>query len=132
MDTIDKLGWICIKDRKVLSARSKTAELFFVPGGKREPGESDEQALCREIEEELAVALVPTSLKYLEVFEAQAHGKPEGVMVRITCYTGDYVGEVKPTSEIAELAWFDSSDKAKISLITVIIFDWLKQRDLID
>ncbi|MFA0122432.1 NUDIX hydrolase, partial [Vibrio sp. 10N.261.48.A2] len=41
---IDKLAWIFIKDGKLLMVRSKGKELFYLPGGKREAGESDEQA----------------------------------------------------------------------------------------
>ena len=42
---IDKLAWIFIEDGKLLMVRSKGKELFYLPGGKREAGESDEQAL---------------------------------------------------------------------------------------
>ena len=47
-------------------------------GGKREPGESDEAALVREIEEELAVTLKPDTLAFACEFSAQADGKPQG------------------------------------------------------
>ncbi|MFT6248830.1 MAG: hypothetical protein ACJAZQ_002039 [Cognaticolwellia sp.] len=40
---IDKLAWLYIREGKILSARSKNKELFYIPGGKREKGESDEE-----------------------------------------------------------------------------------------
>jgi 8-oxo-dGTP diphosphatase len=128
---IDKLAWIHIRDRRVLGARSRGRDVYFVPGGKRENGESDAQALIREIREELSVALDARTLRPLHVFEAQAHGKPEGTMVRMTCYTGDFEGTLQPAAEIEEVAWLTYGDRERVSLVTQIIFDWLHERDLI-
>ncbi|WP_286767295.1 MULTISPECIES: NUDIX domain-containing protein [Sphingobacterium] len=52
---IDKVALINIKDRKILSTRSKTKTKFYFPGGKRENNESDITCLKREILEELSV-----------------------------------------------------------------------------
>ena len=41
---------------KLLVARSKGKALFYIPGGKRDEGESDHETLCREIDEELDVS----------------------------------------------------------------------------
>jgi len=59
--------------RAVLSTRSFGKDKYYIPGGKREAGETDEQVLLREIKEELNVHLDNTTLKQLGVFEAQAH-----------------------------------------------------------
>lgn len=130
--TIDKLTWIAIKDRRVLFARSKGKDAFYTPGGKREAGETDEQALLREVKEELTVELLPDTVRYLNTFSAQAHGKSEGVLVSIRCYTGEYVGELQPAAEIDELAWFSSEDGARTSDTGRLAIAWLKERDLID
>ena len=45
MPPIDKLAWIFVKDRKVLSTRSHGKDTHYITGGKREEGESNEQAL---------------------------------------------------------------------------------------
>lgn len=129
--TIDKLAWIHIEDGQLLAVRSRGKDAFFIPGGKREPGESDEQALVREVKEELGVELRTETLKPLHVFEAQAHGRPEGVFVRMTCFTGDYVGELKPAAEIEELAWLTNADRNRMSLVTQIIVDWLREQRLL-
>jgi 8-oxo-dGTP diphosphatase len=126
---IDKLAWIHIRDRRILSARSRGRDVYFVPGGKREQGESDEEALIREIREELSVELDPRTLRPLHVFEAQAHGKPEGTMVRMTCYSGEFNGELQPAAEIEEIAWLTYGDRERVSLVTQIIFDWLRERE---
>ena len=110
MKPIDKLAWIYIKDRKVLFVRSHNSDVPYCPGGKRDEGESDTQALVREIKEELNVDLIESSIQYFETFTAQAHGKPEGVMVQITSYTADFKGTLEASSEIAEMQWVDSKD----------------------
>jgi len=129
---IDKLAWIYIVDRKILSTRSRGKDTYYIPGGKREAGESDETALIREVSEELDVQLMPETIRYLETFEAQAHGKSAGMTVRMTCYTGDYEGELKPSSEIEEIVWMVHTDWTRSSPVDKLIFDWLKERDLID
>lgn len=128
---IDKLAWIYLKDKKVLSTRSMGKDTFYLPGGKREAGESDEAALVREIREELSVELLSSTVKYLGTFESQAHGHAEGIIVRMTCYTAEYRGELNPAAEIEEMVWFTHRDKGQSSLVDQLIFDWLKERDLI-
>ena len=128
MPAIDKLAWIHINDGRLLAARSRGKDAFFLPGGKRESGESDEEALIREVREELTVSLDRDTLQPLHVFEAQAHGQPEGVVVRMTCFTGDYSGTLQPSAEIEEIAWLTSADRERMSLVTRNIVDWLRSR----
>jgi len=123
MQFIDKLAWIHIKDGRLLCARSRGRSAYFLPGGKREAGESDEQALTREVREELCVELRPETLKPAGVFEAQAHGQPEGVLVRMTCFSGDYTGQLQPAAEIEEIAWLTRADRETLSLVGQIIID---------
>ena len=87
---IDKLAWLYIQDGRLLSARSKNKTLFYLPGGKREVGESDEQALIREIKEEISVNLIPNSIQYVETFSAPADGKSSDTIVKLTCYFADF------------------------------------------
>ncbi len=133
MDMIDKLAWIYVKDRKILSTRSKGKDAWYIPGGKRESGETDQEALIREVKEELAVDLIAETILYLDTFKAQAHGKPEGVMVQMTCYTAQYVGDLVPSSEIEEMKYLTSdTDPALLSPVDRIIFAFLKEKNLID
>jgi ADP-ribose pyrophosphatase YjhB (NUDIX family) len=115
----------------ILSTRSFGKDKFYIPGGKREAGETDEQALLREIKEELNVELDKTTLKAFGIFEAQAHGHAEGVIVKMTCYTASYTGQLSPQSEIEEMAWLTYADKDRISHVDKLIFDYLKKNDLI-
>lgn len=128
---IDKLAWIHIANRKLLATRTRGRDAWYIPGGKREPGESDHQALVREIKEELSVDLVAEQIALVGTFEAPAHGAPPGTVVRMTCYQAPYEGELKPCREIEEVAWLDHGDRAGSSDVTRIILDWLRDRDLI-
>jgi 8-oxo-dGTP diphosphatase len=129
---IDKLAWINIRDRKVLSTRSKNKDTYYIPGGKRDGDETDSQALIREVKEELSVDIIPETIKPFGVFEAQAHGKPEGVMVRMTCYTAHFKGELKPDSEIDEIVWLTHKGRERSSPVDKLILDYLKEKNLID
>lgn len=129
---IDKLAFIEIQDRKVLETRSCGKDVWYIPGGKRDADETDAQALVREVKEELGVDVDPASMAHYGTFETQAHGKPEGTMVRMTCYTAKYLGELVPSAEVEEMAWFSYAQKHLTSPVDQLIFDDLKARDLID
>lgn len=62
MTLIDKIAWIRLEDGRILSTRSRGKDAYYLPGGKREPGETDAQTLIREIREELDVAITPGSV----------------------------------------------------------------------
>ncbi|WP_079912614.1 NUDIX domain-containing protein [Paenibacillus sp. 32352] len=129
--TIDKVAWIHVVEGRLLGARSKGKEVYYIPGGKREPGETDRETLIREIEEELSVKIKPETISSIGTFEAQAHGKSEGVMVRMACYTADFEGELRPASEIEELLWLGYHDKNRVSPVSQIIFDQLYEMKLL-
>lgn len=128
---IDKLAYILIRDGKVLTTLSKGKDTWYIPGGKRESDETDQEALIREVKEELTVKLKPETIRHYGTFEAQAHGKAEGTIVRMTCYEADYEGELVASSEIEDLAFVGYDWKDKSSLVDGLIFDDLKAKNLI-
>lgn len=128
---IDKLAWIHLKDRKIVMTLSRGKDKWYIPGGKREKGESDLEALIREVREELSVEINPQTAKLYGVFEAQAHGKQEGVIVRMTCYTGDYIGELKANAEIEKFDYFTYDMHTLSGIVDKIIFDDLKAKGLL-
>ena len=125
--TIDKIAWIHLEDGKILSTRSRGKDVYYIPGGKREPGETDLDTLIREIDEELAVAIIPASATHLGTFHAQAHGHAAGTTVQMTCYTAEHRGTPTPSSEIEELDWLTYADRDRVSPVDQLVFDHLHQ-----
>lgn len=133
MKIIDKIAFIYLNDGKILSTLSKGKDAYYIPGGKREGSESDEETLIRECKEELTIDILKNTIKYYGTFEAQAHGKAEGVLVKMTCYTAEFNGTLKPDSEIEEIKWLDYSNlNVKISPVDELIFKDLYDKHLID
>ena len=135
---INKPALIEIRDGKIAMVRTKGQDVFFMPGGSLEPGENDHQGLIRECREEISIEIDEGSIEYYDTFEAQAHGKPEGTIVRMNCYTAKYEGEFKPgrksdteESEIEEIALLDYEDWERVGLTAKYIFDDLREKGLI-
>lgn len=131
MTTIRKVGWLHVVDRRLLCARSHGRALFYVPGGKPEPGEDDIAAVIREIREELTVALIPGSIADAGGVEASADGRDE-ITVIMTLFTADHQGEPAPHHEIAELRYLAAADADCASAATRIILARLKADNVID
>jgi 8-oxo-dGTP diphosphatase len=121
---IDTVAWVRVENGRILCARPRGKDIFYIPGGKREGTESDLQVLLREITEELAVTLRPETVRHVATYEAdQADGHPDGALVRMSCYTGDYSGTLAPSSEIDEFAWFSYSDRPRVPPVDQLLFD---------
>lgn len=123
--TIDKIAWLELSNGKILSTRSRGKDAYYLPGGKREPGETDLETLVREIEEELAVRVDPTTAVHEGTFTAQAHGHASGVEVQLTCYSAAHEGVPTASSEIAEVRWLTYEDRPLVSPVDKLIFDHL-------
>jgi len=130
-ECIDKLAFIHLENETVLVSLSRGKDTWYIPGGKREAGESDEQALIREVKEELNVDILPETITHYGTFEAQAHGKPEGTVVRMTCYTAEFTGALKATSEIESIAYFGYADIDKTAPVDHLIFNDLHGKNLL-
>lgn len=107
---IDALAWVHVRDGRLLVVRTEGRDAFYLPGGKRESGESDVRALGREISEELGVTLDPESMSLVTVVTDVAHGQADGRRVRMACYSARFVGLLEPGAEIGELSWLSASD----------------------
>jgi 8-oxo-dGTP diphosphatase len=112
--SIETVAWVQRDERgRVLMARPANKPLFFMPGGKRDPGEDDVTALARELDEELAVRVRTETLEALFVAEALAWGL-EDTAVRMACYQAAIEGEPRPSGEIEELAWLGGEDALRM------------------
>ena len=97
-----------IRDRegRVLLVRKRGTSAFMQPGGKRDAGENDVDALSREITEELGCRVMNSSAQALGVFDCAAANEP-GFQVRAAVYAVDVEGDIKPAAEIDRVVWVD-------------------------
>ncbi|MET9493066.1 NUDIX domain-containing protein [Nocardia sp. NPDC006630] len=124
---IDTVAWVRIESGRILCARPRGKDVFYIPGGKREGAETDLQTLVREIHEELTVALAPESVVHVGTYEAEI----PGAVVRMACYTADYVGTLSVSSEIEEMAWFTYADRPHVPPVDQLLFDDLRADGLL-
>ncbi|MGK5450780.1 NUDIX hydrolase [Streptomyces radiopugnans] len=122
---IDTVAWVHLRDGTVLGARTRGKELFYIPGGKRHAGESDEQTLLREVEEELTVAIVPGTAVHMGTYEAPVDADTPEVVVRMACYTGDYRGTLAAAGEIEEIRRLTYADRDLVPPVDRLVFDEL-------
>jgi 8-oxo-dGTP diphosphatase len=98
---------VCVlleEDGKVLAAR-RSANMSLplkweFPGGKVEPGESLEQALRREIEEELSVQIC-----IVESWSAECHPLPDGRDLELHPFLGRIKNGIPQSIEHEEIRW---------------------------
>ncbi len=101
--TLTSVGWLHVRDGRLLGVRTRGRDRFYLPGGKPEPGETDEEALIREVREELGLVL--TDVRPAFTVEAPAHGLAVETDLTMHCFHAVASGEPQPCGEIAELAW---------------------------
>jgi 8-oxo-dGTP pyrophosphatase MutT (NUDIX family) len=91
---------------RALLVRKTGTRAFMNPGGKPEPGESAAEALCRELAEEVGLAIRPDELTYLGRFRADAANEP-GHLVDAEVLGDRCRGRRAPSARIAEAVWVD-------------------------
>lgn len=91
---------------RLLLMRKRGTVAFRQPGGKREPGETDEGALTRELREELGCNVQAGSTRALGMAQAPAANEP-GQMVEAALYAVELASPVTPQAEIESVAWID-------------------------
>ncbi|WP_372459151.1 NUDIX hydrolase [Streptomyces huiliensis] len=128
---IDTVAWVRVEDGRVLCARPRGKDVFYVPGGKREGAETDLETLLREVEEELTVLLDPETVAHVGTYEAAVPELPDGTVVRMSCYTGEYGGTLTASAEIAEVAWFSYADRPLVPPVDRLLFDDLRAAGLL-
>ena len=113
-----------MRDGRVLVTRNRGVEVFYFPGGKREPGESDAETLAREIDEELRSQIDTATMVHFGTFETrrESDGHTE---FRMICYTAEHSGPLRASSEIAATDWFAYGDRSRVSAVDQMVFDML-------
>lgn len=105
---------LIIRDNKLLLAREKGHKLYLLPGGGVEKGESLEEALCRELKEELGVNVTRNDISRFEEFSGPTQGRK---FVRVMhVFKVDLKEKPRPSGEVEELRWVSLSGSAALSL----------------
>ena len=101
--TLTSVGWLHVRDGRLLGVRTRGRNRFYLPGGKPEPGETEEEALLREVREELGLEL--SDVRPAFTVEAPAHGLAVDTDLTMRCFHATAAGDPQPRGEIEELAW---------------------------
>ncbi|OKJ11627.1 NUDIX hydrolase [Kitasatospora sp. CB01950] len=128
-ELIDTVAWVRLEGGRILCARPRGKDVFYIPGGKREGDETDLQTLTREIAEELTVAIRPETVAHVATYDADAH--PGGPTVRMACYLADYTGTLAASSEIEDVEWFGYADRDRVPPVDQLLFDDLHRDGLL-
>jgi 8-oxo-dGTP diphosphatase len=99
-----------IRDRRMLMVTARNRDVLYLPGGKVDPGETPADAAARETREEVAVELVPGTVRELFTVVTQAHGEPDGRQVRMVVFSADTDGEPRPSAEVSAVHWVTTQD----------------------
>jgi 8-oxo-dGTP diphosphatase len=99
----------------VLLVRKRGTKIFMQPGGKRNPGESDLQALDREVREELGCGFSPSTATFVGLFSAEAPNEPDHI-VEASLYRITLNEVARPSAEIEELLWADPKNSENLAL----------------
>ena len=131
---IHKAAGIIIRDRQLLVEKSFGKSFYISPGGSVEDGETERQALVRELMEEFSITVLEEDLDEFGTFVAEAAGRP-GVVVQMGVFIiNTWEGEPTASSEVEKIAWItsDFGDLPVGSIFADKVIPLLKERDLID
>lgn len=91
--------------KELMFVKAKEKQHYVFPGGKQEPNESIEQALDREIKEELGA-----NIKNVEKIGFVKGQTPDGRELEMYLYLAELLNEPSANSEIEEIRWMSRQD----------------------
>ncbi|MEC5320184.1 NUDIX domain-containing protein [Brenneria populi subsp. brevivirga] len=104
---------------ELLLVRKAGTQYFMLPGGKPEPGEDGQDALLRELKEELELTLEPEQLRHLGIWTAAAANE-NNADVQARVWRAEIANTVSASAEIEEAVWYSLSHRPDITLAPLI------------
>lgn len=106
---IEKSAGIIIEDNKLLLVSGNSNLFFWLPGGKLEKGETPEDALKRELKEELDI-----ELSYFKPYITYVSDQEEdGTIRKVYTFIIKYDGRINNQAEIDRIVWLSKEDFSK-------------------
>lgn len=78
-----------IRDRRVLMVTARGRDVLYMPGGKIDADETPSEAAVREAHEEISVEIGVADVELLFTVVTQAHGEPDGRLVRMHVFAAE-------------------------------------------
>lgn len=134
-----KAGGILLKDRKFLVTHAQGKKFYIAPGGIIEDGETAEQALIRELAEEININVKPEDLTPFGTYYAPAAGAEDKFLQMDVFLVKNWEGVPTPSSgaeTIDDIKWINTLNipqDIKIgSIFEHEVMPKLKELNLID
>ena len=98
-----------VRDRRVLMVTARARRALHA-GRQDRPGETAAEAAAREALEEVALVLDPDELEELFEVVVQAHGEPDGRLVRMRVFRAETDATPAASAEVDALHWVTTAD----------------------
>jgi 8-oxo-dGTP pyrophosphatase MutT (NUDIX family) len=108
--TLRTAGLVVVRGGKLLLAYSRRKKAWYLPGGKLAATETAQQALEREVFEELSIRLAAERLRFYTHISAPAYGESKGVQMEQDCFLYGLKEEPVPAAEISEIRYFSMAE----------------------
>lgn len=125
--TIRVVAYAVVQNRQLLLVRKRHTTKFMFPGGKFSPGETDIEAIQREVQEELCCQVVLDSIEFLGEFVTLAANEANTKLIA-RVYTGELVGEPVPSNEIEEIRWLNHPQNPEGLVLAPLLEDCIVPR----